>query len=257
MPRAYAQDLAYIHDVGFGGFARDAAPGVLKILRRGGVEHGRVVDLGSGIWAQRLTRAGYDVLGIDYSAAMLALARNNAPRAAFRRQSLWSAALPACDAVTALGECLNYCFDQKQAPRLDAPRRPAAAPRLNTETQPLEQLFTRIHAALRPGGLFIFDLVEPGRAASPPQRHYEGRDWAILLTVEHDARRRELTRHITSFRRIGKTYRRSEETHRLRLYKPSDVTAALRRAGFRVRTLRGYGELRFRAGLIAFVATKK
>lgn len=247
MPRAYAQDLAYIHDVGFGGFARDAAPGLLRILRRGGVKDGRVVDLGcgSGIWAERLTRAGYDVLGIDLSTAMLALAREKAPRAAFRRQSLWNAKLPACDAVTALGECLNYCFDPRHGPRFDA-----APPKL-------ERLFARVHAALRPGGVFIFDVAEPGRAAGAMKRHYEGRDWAIFVTVEHDAGRRELIRHITSFRRVGKSYRRSNETHRLRLYEPSDVTAGLRRAGFRVRTLRGYGELRFGAGLMAFVARRK
>jgi hypothetical protein len=34
-------------------------------------------------------------------------------------------------------------------------------------------------------------------------------------------------------------YRRAEETHRLRLHRPADVLAGLRRAGFSARTLRG------------------
>lgn len=240
MPRAYAQDLAYIHDVGFGDFAREAAPGLLEILRRHGVTLGLVVDLGcgSGIWGERLVQAGYDVLGIDQSAAMLTLAREKAPRATFRRTSLWSVKLPRCDAVTALGECFNYRFGPKAGPAR------------------LESLFSRIHAALRPGGVLIFDIAEPGRGAGPSEREWRGEDWALRVTVEEDARRRELTRRITAFRRVGKLYRRSEETHRLRLVNPSDVAAALRRAGFRVRVVRGYGELRFKPGLAALVARK-
>ncbi len=67
--KAYKDDLAYIHDVGFGDFARNSAPGLLEILQSHGVLTGLVVDLGcgSGIWARELVRAGYQVLGIDIS----------------------------------------------------------------------------------------------------------------------------------------------------------------------------------------------
>jgi hypothetical protein len=33
----YGEDLAYIHDAGFGEFALGAAPGMLEILRRSGL----------------------------------------------------------------------------------------------------------------------------------------------------------------------------------------------------------------------------
>ena len=61
--RAYREDLAYVHGVGFDWFARGAAPGVLDILRGGGITDGLVVDLGcgSGIWVRELVRAGYEV----------------------------------------------------------------------------------------------------------------------------------------------------------------------------------------------------
>jgi SAM-dependent methyltransferase len=77
LPSRYAPDLAAIHDAGFGGFARDAAPGLLRRLRRAGIRDGLVVDIGcgSGIWARALTDAGYDVLGVDVSEAMLQIAR--------------------------------------------------------------------------------------------------------------------------------------------------------------------------------------
>ena len=240
MPTSYAQDLAYIHDVGFGGFARDAGSGLLAMLRKRGIMKGLVVDLGcgSGIWAERLGRAGYDVVGFDLSAAMIAMARKRAPRATLRRQSFLDVELPKCDAVTSLGECLNYLFDAKVGEKS------------------LARLFRKVHAALRPGGVFIFDVATPGRGVGPTMKNFSGPDWAILINVNEDKFRRVLTRRITSFRKVGKQYRRSGETHRLRLYRPLDVAAMLRRAGFRARIVRGYGKLRFKPGHRGFVARK-
>ena len=56
---AYQQDLAYIHDVGYGDFARNSAPQLLELLAQAGVDEGLVVDLGcgSGIWAAALSKA--------------------------------------------------------------------------------------------------------------------------------------------------------------------------------------------------------
>lgn len=243
MTLGYGKDLAYIHDTGHGDFARRAAPALLRMLRAAGIHAGGlVIDLGSGsgIWARELTDAGYDVLGIDQSEPMLRIARRRAPRASFRRGSFTGVELPPCDAVTALGEVFNYLFDEAND---------AAA---------LARLFRRVHRALRPGGLFLFDLAAPGRGGfTKRQRNVHGRDWAILLETEEDRRARRLTRRIVAFRKVGKLYRRSEEVHRLRLYRPADVLRELRRAGFGVRTLRGYGDLNFPRGWTAFVARKR
>jgi hypothetical protein len=38
---AYDRDLAYIHDTGFTGFVRKAAPGLLRLLRQNGIRGGR------------------------------------------------------------------------------------------------------------------------------------------------------------------------------------------------------------------------
>src|SRR5581483_11770225 len=89
MTDGYREDVAYIHDVGFGHYAKDAAPGLLEMLRQRGLVRGLVVDLGcgSGIWARALGDAGYEVLGVDQSEALLAIARKRAPNAAFRHES--------------------------------------------------------------------------------------------------------------------------------------------------------------------------
>lgn len=110
---AYAEDLAYVHDRGYGAFARGATPGLLNWLRRAGIADGLVVDFGcgSGIWARALVDAGYDVLGVDLSPAMIDLARRHVPAAEFRVESFLRCRLPPCRAVTALGEVFNYLFD--------------------------------------------------------------------------------------------------------------------------------------------------
>ncbi len=72
------EDLAYIHDAGHGDYALKSAPGILDILSQNNVRKGLVVDLGcgSGRSALELTKAHYQVLGIDISESMIAIARN-------------------------------------------------------------------------------------------------------------------------------------------------------------------------------------
>ena len=241
MTQGYQEDLAYIHDVGFGNFSRESAPGLLEILRQKGIEKGLVVDLGcgSGIWANALTQASYDVLGIDISHAMVNLARKKAPLAKFQTASLLRVKLPKCDAITSIGECLNYQFDE------------------HTQTDLLE-LFARIYEALRPGGIFIFDIAEPGYVSGDnPQKTYcEGEDWAILLQKEEDKKENKLTRKMTIFRQVGNLYRKTEEIHCVQLYKASEIAKQLRQVGFRVRITRGYGKFKFRNAQVGFLATK-
>jgi SAM-dependent methyltransferase len=211
------------------------------MLRENGSAGGLVVDAGcgSGVWARELTDRGYQVLGIDISAYMIRLARKQAPAAKFQVGSFLGAALPPCDAVTSIGECVNYAFDRRSG------------------KQGLAEFFRRVYRALRPGGVFIFDIVEPGVAAGAPQRRFlEGPDWAILLEVREDRRRKTLTRQIAIFRRMGKLYRRSEEIHRLRLYSGSELLAELSLAGFEARLLGGYGRFRFPPAHVGFLARK-
>ena len=240
MTEAYKNDLAYIHDVGFGDCARNSAPGLLEILRQAGITTGLVVDLGcgSGLWARELVSAGYDILGIDISAAMIEIARRRVPEGEFKVASLLKAKLPQCAAVTSLGECLNYLFEK------------------NNTVNELRRLFRRVYTSLKPGGVFIFDIAEPGRGKGPRQKHREGADWAVLVEVDEDTQTNQLTRRITSFRKVGELYKRDEEVHRLQLYKRSELAHELRDVGFRVRTVRAYGNQPMIEGCVGFVARK-
>jgi SAM-dependent methyltransferase len=242
MADAYHTDLAYIHDDGHGFFARSAAPVLLDALRQHDLNGGLVIDLGcgSGILAAEVTAAGYDVLGIDISPAMIALARKRAPRARFRVESLWTAEFPPCVAVTAIGECFNYLFDER-----------------NTDAA-LTDLVGRIYGALCPGGLFLLDVAEPGRVpgSGVQKSHREGPSWAVLVDMEEDRARRLLTKRITSFRKVGQRYRRHHEVHRLRLLPGKEVAGRLRDVGFPVRVLRAYGTFRFPPRHVGLLARK-
>jgi len=232
----YETDLAYIHDTGFGEFALRSSPGLLKLLRNNGVDRGLVVDLGcgSGIWARQLGFAGYDVLGVDSSPAMIRLARAKAPQAKFVIDSLATVKLPKCDAVTALGEAICYAFAADEN---------GAA---------LERFFRRVWRALRPGGIFIFDVAPP----SLLNGHWTGDGWAVLVEKSIARECRLLTRHITTFRRVGRYYRRAEETHFVRLYQIGSLREALATAGFVSKPLKAFGDYRFRGGHFAILARK-
>ncbi|MGH7178608.1 MAG: class I SAM-dependent methyltransferase, partial [Tepidisphaeraceae bacterium] len=65
-----------------------------------------------------------------------------------------------------------------------------------------------------------------------------------------------LTRWITSFRRVGKLWRRTDDVHRLRLHRGGDLAEVLRRVGFHVRVVRSYGRLPLPAHCVGIIARK-
>jgi len=243
MNKWYEADLAFIHDVGHCNFALSAAPGILKALRAARINDGMVVDLGcgSGIWASQLVAAGYDVIGIDISEAMLEIAQQRSPQSEFRLESIFKAKIPRCSAVTALGECFNYLFDSR-----------------NTATNQ-SKLFGRIFRALRPGGLFVCDIAEPGQVApdTVSKGFSQGGDWFVAVEKQEDQHTQILARRIVSFRKVNEMYRRAEEIHHQRLYKASEFAERLRQAGFSVRIKRSYGDYALMPKHAAFFARKE
>jgi len=231
----YDADLAYIHDVGFSNYVLQAAPGLLRILQRCVPPRSLIVDLGcgGGRWARVLNDHGYEVLGLDASPEFVRLGRANAPESKFVAADLWRAKLPECIAVTAIGEVLNY-----------------------GRRRSLRPFFRRVFRALRPGGVFVFDLAGPDRL--PPGRSRRvwaaGDDWAVLSESAGAGDR--LRRSIISFRKAGQNYRRREEIHEVQLYEPKHVLHALEEAGFRARKQPAFGEFRLPKGIYGYIAVK-
>jgi SAM-dependent methyltransferase len=232
----YGEDLAYVHDAGFGKVAAAGAHELAALLAIRGRAGGAVVELGVGsaISTRVLLDAGYHLAEFDVSKDMLALARARAPEAILRHGALLDVSPPPCVAVTAFGEAMNY-FDA-EPPRARA----------------VSALFRRVHDALEPRGVFLFDLAGPGAAA---RRGWTlGADWAVMH--ESTIVGAILTRRIVAFRSLGNAYRRSEEVHRQYLWPAPIVAAMLREAGFRVAIRRGSGVVPLAPNVRAFRATR-
>jgi SAM-dependent methyltransferase len=176
--------------------------------------------------------AGYEVRGFDISPAMIRLARAHVPEAIFRVSPLGSMHVPRCRAIAAIGEVISYASS-------------------------VTAFIKRAAAALEPGGLFVFDFVESAERRTYPPKSIGGTDWVLVIRADVDRERRVLTRRITTFRRVGRAYRRSREVHRVRIYSRDDIGRMLSAAGFRSTMRRSYGRHRLMAGDVAVVAEKK
>ncbi len=227
----YGEDLAFVHDAGFTQLAEAAARMVLDEVRPPGL----AVDLGcgSGTLLRQLIDAGFSGYGVDLSPAMIELARHQVPEASLHVADALQAPLPPCDVVTAAGEVFNYAS-------IDRP------------LADLGQTFAHIHAALRPGGVLLFDVATPGRAADGPiKAQRSGPGWRVEATAtEHDG---VLTRTIDTWRTTG-VERHSREVHRLRLLDPEWILQALAHAGFEAQWLAGYDDYGFQNGWDGFLA---
>src|SRR5262249_37368542 len=157
----YARDLAYVHDRGFSGFSRRAAPALIGLLRARGLPRGVVVEVGCGgaTLARALADAGYAMHGIDPAPAMIRIAPPRVPDGTCRVGSLTGAALPRCVAVISIGEVVSYVPE------------PSAAP------MRLASFFARVRRALLPGGLFVFDFLESAAGRTYDRKVRHGSDW--------------------------------------------------------------------------------
>jgi SAM-dependent methyltransferase len=234
----YQTDLAWIHHVGFGDFAKSAGPEVLKILRRAAITRGTLVDLGcgSGLFAAIAQRAGFHVIGVDISPAMLSLAKRESPKSQFIPSSLEKFSVPPCDVVTALGEPFNYGA--------------------NRRVSDLRRAFVRIARALRADGMFLFDLILHEGEPMNYRSWRSGDGWTILWEVVEDQKRQYLTRHNITFRTVQGRIRRGEEYHTVQLFKRKEVEQALRAAGFKFVVSPKYGAWSLPPRRLAFIATK-
>jgi SAM-dependent methyltransferase len=150
---------------------------------------GPVLELGcgSGRVSVALAKAGYDVTGIDESAAMLALAREHAADA---------------------GVADRVLLQQYDVRRFTVAERPQGAPRFALAIYPLNGFLHltsgddqrtalgNIHQALMPGGLLVVDLPNPHTTLVPGldgqmilRRRFwspEGHTWLSMTSTQTD-----------------------------------------------------------------------
>ena len=237
----YQDDLAAIQAEAFGGMAEAAAPEVVRLLRAAGIGSGRLLDIGcgAGVSTKCFSEAGFDVLAMEPSPALLKIARETAPEATFLEPvSAYDAALPEADAIVLMGEVLNY-----HDPADDADAR-------------VRGFFETCAAALRPGGMLVFDVIVAGEPPLDTRKWSSGKNWALMFEIRENDPPGWLVRHIQTFRETGAGYRRRREVHHARLFETSALRDWLEDAGFAVTDGPAYGDTRLLPRRRAFLARR-
>lgn len=219
--RRYAEAYA---KAGQGRFSLQLVPWVAAVLDRHGDGARTLADVacGAGEFAVAMARRGLTVTGIDQSPEMLALARSAADHSGVRvtwfEQDMRELRLPEpVDAATCLYDGLNYLVDESE----------------------LRRAITAIAGALRPRGLFLFDMNTVRGLAT----RWGNRVWIIQDAddvfeadqSEFDYDTGVATLRVNAFlRRQGDLFERVREVHRERGYPIPAIDAALAAAGLEV-----------------------
>lgn len=196
-----------------------------------------LVDLacGTGNTAVPWARRGWNVIGVDSSAAMLAQARKKSHAVRWCRQDLAHLRLAeSADAVTCHGDALNHVLDARS----------------------LQRVFINVARVVRPAGLFLFDLSTETmlRWLAGREKMFHVGPHTFVATNEFDPKRRIATFHQTWFVAKGRLFEKRKVTVRERAYPDAEVRRMLRTAGFKVASVKTQREVDGRPARLVYTA---
>ena len=192
-----------------------------------------VLDLacGTGTLSRILTERGYEVVAVDASSEMLAVAAEKLRHVSGEAPLLLCQRMEHLDLYDTVDACvcaldsINYL----------------------TDARTLRKAFGRVFLFLNPGGRFIFDADTPAKLRAMDGQVYldEREDVYCVWRGDFRARGKICTLAMDLFRREGGVWLRETEEHRERAWEPEELAEMLREAGFV--SVRQYGALCMRA----------
>ena len=171
------------------------------------------VCCGAGTIARYLVDKGYRVTGVDASRQMLTHASADVPEAQFQLADVRDFQLDTkFDGALCTFDSLNHMLT----------------------VDDLQSAFTHIGAALKPGAPFVFDMsLEKAYQTEWKQTCNIINDAeACFIRGHYDETTRIGATQITRFHANGQAWGRTDVEWHTRCYSPSEVTEALRQAGF-------------------------
>lgn len=192
-----------------------------------------VLDLacGTGTMTCLLAERGYETIGVDRSADMLAVAAEKGRQVSGIPPLFLQQSMEELDLYGTVDACV-CCLDS-----------------VNYVTRPADLLraFRRVWLFLAPGGLFVFDVNTPEKLQGLNGGVFldENADTYCVWRASYARRSRICTYGMDLFFRTENgLWRREEEVHQERAYTLEELTGLLEEAGFD--GIRQYGELRLR-----------
>lgn len=171
------------------------------------------VCCGTGNIAGLLQQRGYDVTGLDGSAAMLHYASLNAPSSSFIRADARDFNInKRFDACICLFDSINHILEQDG----------------------LKAVFKNIHAHLKDGGIFIFDVNSETSSEEAEFSDFTSvEDDSVFITkANYDKQKRIITYNLTAFIKEKNSWLREDYQVFERYYGTSELLKAVNEAGF-------------------------
>ncbi len=193
-------------------------PPLEELLLRHMPPGAELLDLccGSGQITEALSARGFRMTGIDISEEMIDLARRNAPSCHFLVGDARSFDLPAVfDGALSTLDSMNHIV----------------------RLEDLSAVFANLHRSLRPGGLFVFDVLLAGLYQPEPQSFAAQveEDYVMVTREAFDAEQHLSRYEMTLFyRKEGEQglWRRWDSTSWEKFYAAAELESALTATGF-------------------------
>jgi ubiquinone/menaquinone biosynthesis C-methylase UbiE len=203
-------------------FSRQVFRRVVEVCQERGVPSGRHLDLGcgTGTLAILMAEAGWEVIGLDLSEAMLAKAKRKAWDAGqtvefVHRDMRHFPAMEAVNLVTAVYDTLNHLLF----------------------VEDVEATFRGVTRMLLPGGLFVFDVNTEAtfRQIWGGVTHFiDSPSASTVYQMTYEAGTRLAKGLVTGFLRCGDHFEKFREEILERYWPPEELESCLMTAGLRL-----------------------
>ena len=183
---------------------------LLQWLSRRGLTPKTAMDLacGTGILTNILRQAGMDAEGMDLSEGMITLARENFPELPFFVADMTTfCPEKQYDLVTCTGDAVNHIG----------------------ELSDVEKIFRNIRQYLKPGGYFVFDLLNEGEVSDSEPFEM---DFTPTTKVWFQMTRPAENKVVLTIRVYENGTLAFEENIRETIHDPTEICALLRKCGF-------------------------
>ena len=185
---------------------------LLEWMDRKGLRPGTAMDLacGTGVLCRILRERGIEAAGMDFSAGMIDIARENDPRGSYDVADMVTyRPEKAFDLVTCTGDALNHI--------------PALAD--------VEQIFRNVYGYLVDGGYFVFDILNENEVSTSEPFEM---DFSESTRVWFQMTRPEQKKVNLKIRVYEEGMLQFEENIRETIHDPAEVRALLEKTGFRI-----------------------